>query len=243
MIPFDEHLLSVDSPYTVFPPMTTHRSQPMKVRILVVDDEAGIRDIFKETLEECGYACLTAPSGEAALEVLSNNAVDVLLLDILMPGMSGLTCFEYIREMYPDVAVVFVTATDDVSLAVRNMRQGAYDYLVKPLPAKRLVQTVKEVLVSRNIRLVEKQQRELLEREQAQQLDQRGRELEALNRLFQQHLRRHSAVVQAYQDILDRLGKLAQQIDTRYELARAQLPPELMKPFNPEGDAAGGEEK
>ena len=239
MIPSDKPIADSSSPYTVFPPVTTRKSQPVKAQLLIVDDEAGIRDMFKETLEECGYACLTASSGEVALETMSKNAVDLLLLDILMPKMSGLACFERLKERYPDVAVVFVTAMDDVPLAVRNMQEGAFDYLVKPMTAKRLEQAVEEALVRRNTQLAEKRQRELLEKELIQQLDQRGRELTSLNLLFQQHLKQHFAVVEAYRDIRDRLGELVQHVDTRYELPKSQLPTELLNPFNAEGDDPG----
>ena len=138
--PFDEPIEDIDSPYNVFALMTTRETQPAKAQILIVDDEEGIREMFKETLEDCGYACRTAPSGEVALEILSSSTIDLLLLDILMPKMDGLTCFEQIRESYPDVGVVFVTAMDDVSVAVRNIQEGAYDYLVKPIAAKLMEQ-------------------------------------------------------------------------------------------------------
>ncbi|MBI4282546.1 MAG: response regulator [Chloroflexi bacterium] len=219
--------------------MATRKPQPVKAQLLIVDDEAGIRDMFQETLEECGYACLTAPSGEAALEVLANNPVDLLLLDILMPKMSGLACFEHVKERYPDVAVIFVTAMDDVPLAVRNMREGAFDYLVKPMTAKLLEQAVEEALARRSFHLAEKKQREILEKELIQQLDQRGRELASLNVLFQQHLKQHFAVVEAYRDIRNRLTELMQHVDTQYQIPIPPLPPELMDSLDAEGGDHG----
>ena len=204
--------------------MTSRETQAEKARILIVDDEEGIREMFKEILEECGYDCRTAPNGEAALEVLASSAFDLLLLDVLMPRMDGITCFGQIRERYPEVAVVFVTAMDDVTVAVRNVREGAYDYLVKPMTAERLEQVVGDVLARRNILLEEKQQKIHAEEEQTQQLDQGGRELWALNQLFRQRLSRYFEVVEAYQGVLDGLGKLEQDINTKYGLAPSQLP-------------------
>ena len=62
-----------------------------KANILIIDDEEGIRDIFSETLEEAGYSCRTAADGEVALKLLSSEALDLALVDIMMPKMSGLT--------------------------------------------------------------------------------------------------------------------------------------------------------
>ena len=208
MTPFDEPIAGSYSPYNVFTPMTIRNAQPAKAQILVVDDEEGLRDLYKETLEGCGYACRTAPSGQAALEVLPEHPVDLLLLDILMPKMNGMTCFEHIRESYPDLAVIFVTAMDNVAVGLHTIRAGAYDYLVKPVTSRRLEQAVERVLAKRDSLLAERRQRELLDEEQTQRLDQREREIAALNQLFQRHLNRHFAVVEAHRNILDGLSTM-----------------------------------
>ena len=121
-----------------------------KSRILIVDDEEEIRGLFKETLEESGYTCFSASGGNAALQALAAEEVEVVVTDIMMPGMSGLTLFEHIQERYPDIAVIFVTAMDDVSLAVQKLKAGAYSYLVKPVTLRRLKQEVREALDKRS---------------------------------------------------------------------------------------------
>ena len=113
--------------------------------ILVVDDEPGIRDLLKDNLEEQGYVCHTAPDGDAALNVLAEQTVQLALVDIMMPGMTGLSLFERVRERYPDLAVIFVTAWDDLNIAVQNLKNGAYDYVVKPVTRKRLQQAVERL--------------------------------------------------------------------------------------------------
>ena len=128
-----------------------------KSHILVVDDEYEIRYVFKESLEESGYACHVASSGDAALQVLATETVDLALVDIMMPGMSGLTLFERIMERYPDVAVIFITGMNDVNIAVRHLKHGACDYLVKPVTLGRLKQAVEETLDKRNAMLGDSQ--------------------------------------------------------------------------------------
>ena len=102
-------------------------------KLLLVDDEEGITELFEEMLEAVGYDCSTAASGEEALEIISEGPVDLALVDIMMPGMSGLTLFQQARALHPDLAVIFVTAVRDIHTAVENLVNGAYNYLVKPV--------------------------------------------------------------------------------------------------------------
>jgi DNA-binding NtrC family response regulator len=107
-------------------------------RILIVDDEEGIRDLLKDNLEARGYVCSTAPNGDAALEILAAEPADLALIDIMMPRMTGLSLFQHLTELHPDTAVVFITAIDDVSVAVEHLKKGAYDYVCKPVSRARL---------------------------------------------------------------------------------------------------------
>ena len=120
-----------------------------KTQVLVVDDEQQIRDMFCESLQEAGHTCFSAAGGKEALGILANEAIDLVIIDIIMPGMSGLSLFEYMKERHPDVAAIFVTAMDDVNIAVSNLKHGAYDYLLKPVTLKRLKEAVDEVLEKR----------------------------------------------------------------------------------------------
>ena len=156
--------------------------------ILVVDDEDGLRELFKERLEARGYVCHTAPNGYAALKVLAAEPIDLALVDIMMPGMTGLTLFQHVRERYADVAVILLTAVDDTDIAVKHLTHGAYDYIVKPVTRERLRQAVEGALDKRRA-MVEGQQRlRLLEEQTARQgreLKAKTREISALNRASQ----------------------------------------------------------
>ena len=165
--------------------------QKSKNHILIVDDEDGIRDLLKERLEEEGYTCHTASTGDAALEVLTAEPVHVALLDVIMPGMTGLSLFKQIKENYPKVAVVFVTAVDDLNLAVDHLKNGAYDYVVKSVTRIRLRQVIEEALRKRKASLEGEKHRRLLEDQTArlaQDLDAKVGEISSLKRVFQAEL-------------------------------------------------------
>ena len=107
-----------------------------------------------------------------------------MLLDIMMPAMTGLTLFQKIEEQFPLVPVIFVTAVDDLTLAVAHLKRGACDYLVKPVTRTRLQQAVEEAL-DRSRSMLEQNQHlghlENLVMHQAKALDNRTREVNALN--------------------------------------------------------------
>ena len=160
-------------------------------RILIVDDEDGIRDLFRVTLEAEGCVCHTASDGEAALEVLAREPFDLALVDITMPRMSGLALFQHMRDGHSSVSVVFITAVDELTLAVEHLKQGAYDYIVKPVAKARLLGVVEGALGRRQCALQDEQHRRSLEEQTAQQatqLEARMRELSSLNRMFQAEL-------------------------------------------------------
>lgn len=100
--------------------------------LLIVDDERNTRDALSRFLKR-RYNVLAAEDGPTALEVLANHAVDVVLSDIRMPGMSGLELLAKIRERHPSVAVIMLTAYGEIETAVEAMKGGAADYLSKPV--------------------------------------------------------------------------------------------------------------
>jgi DNA-binding response OmpR family regulator len=103
-----------------------------KTRILAVDDEGSLRAMLRLCLTVPGCECATAPSAEAASELLQQERFDLMLLDILMPVRSGIDYLPEVVARYPDMAVVMMTAVADVDLAVEAMKLGAYDYITKP---------------------------------------------------------------------------------------------------------------
>jgi DNA-binding NtrC family response regulator len=100
--------------------------------ILVVDDERSVTNLLSEDLGEEGYSCVTADTGEDALKRLSEDNFDVVLLDLKLPGMSGMDVLKEAKSIYPGVAVIVVTAAGDAQTAVEAMKIGAVDYITKP---------------------------------------------------------------------------------------------------------------
>src|SRR5712671_2119968 len=109
----------------------------MKRRVLIVDDEAGVRESLRMVLKD-SYEPVAVGSGTDALEALGTGAFDVLLLDIVMPGMDGLELLEEVRSRYPRVPVIMLTATKTVKTAVGAMKLGAFDYVTKPFDVDEL---------------------------------------------------------------------------------------------------------
>src|SRR5262245_27067937 len=109
----------------------------VKRRVLIVDDEAGVRESLRMVLKDT-YDAVAVGSGADALEALSSLAFDVVLLDIVMPGMDGLELLEEVRSRYPRVPVIMLTATKTVKTAVGAMKLGAFDYVTKPFDVDEL---------------------------------------------------------------------------------------------------------
>ncbi|WP_338866665.1 sigma-54 dependent transcriptional regulator [Myxococcus stipitatus] len=102
-------------------------------RILVADDEEGVRSFIAEALEVEGHVVTTAADGDEAARLLAKQGVDLLVTDLRMPGMDGLTLLRKVREEQPDVEVVVLTAVGSVESAVSAMKAGAFEYLLKPV--------------------------------------------------------------------------------------------------------------
>ncbi|MBI4841545.1 MAG: sigma-54-dependent Fis family transcriptional regulator [candidate division NC10 bacterium] len=120
--------------------------------ILVVDDEEIVRDSLARWLEEDGYQVDTAPDGQAALAKLAVQAYAILLVDLKMPGIDGLQVLAQARTLQPDAAVIIMTAYATVDTAVQAMKQGAYDYLVKPFEPEELSLMVGKLTNARALR-------------------------------------------------------------------------------------------
>src|SRR5712671_7151668 len=126
----------------------------MPDRILVVDDEEAIREIVCAILAAHGYTWKQASSGMEALALLnSGEGFELVLSDLMMADMDGIGLLERTKEKYPEMPVVMVTAVHDISVALAAIRNGAYDYLLKPFEREQLLATVRRALENRRLKL------------------------------------------------------------------------------------------
>jgi two-component system nitrogen regulation response regulator NtrX len=120
-------------------------------RILIVDDEAGIRDSLVGVLTDEGYSASSAESGEACLERLRKGAFDVVLLDIWLPGIDGLETLERIRQLDNPPEVIMISGHGTIETAVRATKLGAYDFLEKPLSLDKTLILVKNAIEAKKL--------------------------------------------------------------------------------------------
>jgi len=121
-------------------------------KILIVDDEEQIRNIFSRWLAGEGYTCTTAKNTENALEILAGEqGFDLLISDIMMPGKSGLELLETVRRQYPELAVIMATGLDRCEVAKGTLRFGTYGYLIKPFEKNELLISVAGALERRRL--------------------------------------------------------------------------------------------
>ena len=124
----------------------------MSGSLLVVDDDTVVREALVEALAEAGYDVRSAGDGARAVALLAERAPDVVLSDVRMPGMDGLALLALLRERAPDIPVLLMTAFDDMPTVVAAMREGATDFLVKPLDLHELRTRVARVIDDRRAR-------------------------------------------------------------------------------------------
>ena len=123
-------------------------------RILVVDDEETIREIVSSMLTSANFNCRQAGSGMEALALLdSGEQFELMLSDLMMANLDGIGLLEKTKERFPDMPVVMVTAVHDISVALGALRNGAYDYLLKPFEREQLLATVRRALENRRLKL------------------------------------------------------------------------------------------
>jgi len=140
-----------------------------KGRILIVDDEDAIRRLLHRKLSSEGFQCLEAGDAEQALGKLKNNTIDLVILDIKMPGKSGIELLPEIKASYSDTAVVMGTATTDINIAIHCMKHGAYDYITKPFNMDEVIISTGRALEKRRLELENKDYQQHLEDKVAEQ--------------------------------------------------------------------------
>jgi len=138
------------------------REAGTRPRVLVVDDDKNTRDGLQRALR-LGYDVQTAESGERALSILNGDDVDILLSDVRMPGMDGLTLLQRARARQPGLVPILLTAYGNVEIAVEAMKAGAYDFLMKPVNLDHLDMLLQRALRSRDVEAENQQLREQLD--------------------------------------------------------------------------------
>lgn len=136
-------------------------------QLLLVDDEERFLTTLRKRLEEKGYPVMTATSGREALNLIQEKQPDVVVLDIIMPGMNGIETLGEIQKMSRGVEVVVLTGHGTIDTAIEGMRLGAHDYLLKPTDIDHLVEKIQSayaVKQARDQRLREAEERALLDK-------------------------------------------------------------------------------
>ena len=123
----------------------------MKHRILVIDDEKAIRNSLNMILEYDGYECVLASSGEEGLSIINEDSVDLVFLDIKMPGLDGLEVLRKVRASNESIPIVMISGHGTVSTAVEATKLGAFDFLEKPLSTERVTLTIRNALRQREL--------------------------------------------------------------------------------------------
>ena len=125
----------------------------MKSNILVVDDEPVARQSLSEILRLEGYSVNAVPNGQAAVEYVRTHPVDLMIVDLRMPGMDGLEVVQVVNSVSPETEVILLTAFGTTESAIQALRLRVHDYLLKPAPPSQVVNTVKKGLARRDARL------------------------------------------------------------------------------------------
>ena len=121
------------------------------MRILIVDDEEVLRDVLEVLLQREGFDILTAASGEEALSVLDTEEVDLVILDVMLPGISGIDTLRAMRISNPALPVIVITAFSSIDGAIEAMKHGAFHYIPKPFKNEEVVHTVNKALEQRRL--------------------------------------------------------------------------------------------
>ena len=142
---------SVDGPNEAADAQKGERAPPLQSYVLVVDDEAVVRQFLTRCLEGWGYTVKQAGSAAEALEMMVGKPASVVLCDIRMPGQDGLWLAERLRAHWPHTAVVMATAMDDLQTITRSRELGVVDYISKPITQEQLLQTMRRATAAEKL--------------------------------------------------------------------------------------------
>ena len=115
-------------------------------KILIVDDEDFMRGAVLEVLRRENYVAMAASSAKEAIELMTNRSFAVVITDVKMPGMDGITLFRELKKHHPETSIIIMTGFPDLEAAIEVIKEGAVDYLQKPFPPARLIELVKQFI-------------------------------------------------------------------------------------------------
>jgi putative nucleotidyltransferase with HDIG domain len=153
------------------------------ISLLVVDDEEPIRNALKKFLTQQGYDVTTAGSGDEAMKVLQRQKIACMLLDVRMPGRSGIDLVPQVMELEPSMAILMLTAVNDATTAALCMQRGAMDYLTKPIDLSDLARAILRAIRRRDSMLEQQHLNQWLKEEVAVRTAELRRERAKLERL------------------------------------------------------------
>src|SRR5207248_4001739 len=128
-------------------------SEPMKPTILIVDDEPGVQKALTGVLSDEGYAVECVSTGEACLDRVTRAPIDLIILDVWLPGMDGLATLARLRERQVDSQIVLISGHGNIESAVRAIKMGAFDFVEKPLSLEKTVLVVRNALRQRRLEM------------------------------------------------------------------------------------------
>ena len=145
-------------------------STSMRETLLLVDDEDAVRRVLYLKLSREGYTCQEANNAEQAVHVLDTIPIALAILDIKMPGKSGMELLPEIKQGYPDTALIMVTAVNDIDVAIQCLKQGADDYICKPFNLEEVSLAVQRALEKRRLQLELREYQQFLEEKVEEQM-------------------------------------------------------------------------
>jgi putative two-component system response regulator len=138
--------------------------------LLIVDDEAAIRRLLRQKFSREGYQCEEANNAEQTLNTLETSPIALVILDIKMPGKSGIELLPEIKSGYPDTAVIMATAINDINVAIQCLKQGADDYICKPFNLEEVSLAIQRALEKRRLQIELREYQQYLEEKVEEQM-------------------------------------------------------------------------
>ncbi|MCP2520997.1 response regulator [SCandidatus Aminicenantes bacterium Aminicenantia_JdfR_composite] len=156
-----------------------------KDKILIIEDNESTRELVKEVLNNEGFQCRTAKDGIEGLKIFNlENHFSAVLVDIKMPGISGLEVLEEIKRKSPNTSVVILSGITDIDTAIDSMRRGADGYITKPFKLKELISTVKKAIEKRNLIIQKRKHEEELKKLVIERTAQLKETIKELNEVY-----------------------------------------------------------